>query len=179
MPTRTGSELLDLTPAAPLSVDLVALPARVCMFVPDVEDVPWQVMVEHALAIQTGVWGGLGNIVVPLALADDEIFWWLVDLHDPDVIALHTPTYEDARLIAPGRYEQATERFRAGWAGQGFDEKTIAEQIERIGSDAFWWFELPRRISELLIDRVTPLHHEREINFTTLSVNAVVRSTAT
>ena len=50
---------------------------------------------------------------MPLAaeLADDELFWRLVDRFDPDVVALHLPTYSDVEEIAPERYAEAVERL--------------------------------------------------------------------
>src|SRR5581483_9926950 len=96
---RTGSELLDLMPPAPLSAILSARPVRACVLVPDIDGVPWQRTVEQAIAAQTRVWGGGLNLVVPAgwALADDELFWRLVDLIDPDVLGIHIPRWADMK----------------------------------------------------------------------------------
>src|SRR5207253_867113 len=103
---RTGSELLDLAPQAPLSIALVARPARACVLVPSVEGVPWAATVEHALAAETGIWGGTGNLIIPSGweFADDEIFWGIIDLFDPDIVALQTFTYGEVREVAPDQH---------------------------------------------------------------------------
>ena len=103
---QVASELLGLTPPAPLSAILVARPVRVCVVVPAVEGVAWERLVEHALAAQTRVWGGAYNLVVPggWEIADDELFWRLIDCFDPDLVALHLPTLADVEEISPEKY---------------------------------------------------------------------------
>jgi hypothetical protein len=125
---RTGSELLGLTPPAPLSATLVARPVRACIFVPLVEGVPWERLVEHALATQTRVWGGASNLVVPAwwELAEDEIFWSLIDRFDPDVIGLHVPVYADVEEIAPERYVEAVKRTEEQLTDLGFNDDSRA-----------------------------------------------------
>jgi hypothetical protein len=58
------------------------------VFGPAVEDIGWERMVEHARAAQMRVWGGGANLIVPLGrdLVEDEVFWRIVEVFDPDLI---------------------------------------------------------------------------------------------
>ena len=156
---QTASELLALTPPAPLSAILVARPARACIFVPAVEGVAWQRLVEHALAAQTRVWGGSFNLVVPMGweLADDELFWRLVDRFDPDVVALHLPTYADVEEIAPDKYADVIAQRDQQLRDAGFGDDTRAEAISRLHDELFWGMQLPPALQSRLVERVAPL----------------------
>jgi hypothetical protein len=156
---QTASELLGLEPPAPLSAFLIARPIRACIVVPDVEGVPWQRLVEHALAGQTRVWGGTYNLVVPggWELGEDELFWRLVDRFDPDVVGLHLPTYADVEDIAPANYTEAVEQVDEQLRDLGFDEGTRAAEIGRLRDNVFWEMDLPHELYVKLVERVAPL----------------------
>jgi hypothetical protein len=156
---QTASELLGLTPPAPLSAILVARPVRACIVVPSVEGVAWQRLVEHALAAQTRVWGGSYNLVVPggLEVAEDELFWRLVDRFDPDVMGLHLPTFADVEEIAPDIYAEAVERLHQQLRDKGFEEQTRADEISRLRDRWFWQWEMPDELRLKLVERVAPL----------------------
>lgn len=158
---QTASEFLGLTPPAPLSATLVARPVRACVFVPLWEGVPWQRLVEHALATQTRVWGGTSNLVVPLApeLADDELFWRLVDRFDPDVVAVHLPTYADVEEIAPECHAERVERLEQRMRANNFGDEVIAQELARLHKERFWLAELPGELASRFIDRIAPLQH--------------------
>jgi hypothetical protein len=167
----TGSEFLDSARQAPLSIALVARPARACVLVPNVEGVPWGATVEHALAAQTGVWGGTGNLVVPTGweLADDEIFWRIVDLFDPDLVVLHTLTYGDVREVAPEQHAAQLERDDRELRGLGFSDAQREETLRRREDEAAWAIDVSDRLAGLMIDRVAPLHHERDLHVTVIN----------
>jgi hypothetical protein len=156
---EAASELLALTPPAPLSAILVARPVRACIFVPAVEGVAWQRLVEHALAAQTRVWGGSSNLVVPMGweLGDDELFWRLVDRFDPDVVALHLPTYADVEEIAPDKYADAIAQADRQLSELSFNEETRATEIARLRDGLFWRMQLPPALHSKLVERVAPL----------------------
>src|SRR4051812_13399687 len=101
---RPATELLSAEPPAPLAATLSVRPIRACVLVPSVDGVPWERMVEHALATQCRIWGGQGNLVVPTGweISNDELFLRLVDCFDPDVLVVHAPTHADVEEIAPG-----------------------------------------------------------------------------
>jgi hypothetical protein len=167
---ETGSELLDSARQAPLSIALVARPTRACVLVPNVEGVPWAATVEHALAAQTGVWGGTGNLVIPTGweLADDEIFWRIIDLFDPDLVALHTFTYSDVREVAPEQYAAQLERDDRALRDQGFGDAQREEALRRREDETAWAIDVSDPLAGLMIDRVAPLHHERDLHVTVI-----------
>jgi hypothetical protein len=156
---QTASELLGLSPPAPLSATLVARPVRACVFVPSVEGVAWQRLVEHALAAQTRIWGGQHNLVVPTGweLADDDLFWCLIERFDPDVIAQHVPTYADVEEIAPGGHADANRRLERELDELGFDPAVRREEIERRRDYPFWDWRLSAELHAKVVDRIAPL----------------------
>jgi hypothetical protein len=167
---KTGSELLDVAGQAPLSITLVARPTRACVLVPSVEDVPWTATVEHALAAQTTIWGGTGNLVIPTGweLADDEIFWRILDLFDPDLLALHTLTYGDLREVAPEQHAAQREHYDRSLREQGFDDAQREDALRRLEDEAAVGVNVSDRLAALMIDRVAPLHHERQVHVTVI-----------
>jgi len=164
---RTASEFLGLTPPAPLPATLTARPFRVCVFVPGVEDVPWERMVEHALAAQTRVWGGSSNLIVPMhpEIEADDVFWRIVDRFDPDLIGLHVPALADAKEIAPEAYRDVIEKFDRDMEEQGFSQENRAAALARIEDERFWNWQLPETLSTALLRRIAPLHlQDRSLN---------------
>jgi hypothetical protein len=157
---QTASELLEQTPPAPLSAILVARPTRACVFVPSVEGIPWERLVEHALAAQTRIWGGNQNLVVPLGweVATEELFWRLVDRCDPDVVALHCPTLSDVQEIAPDVYANAVQRADQQLRDLGFNDETRATEIGQRRGAVFWQFELSEALRRKLVKRIAPLY---------------------
>jgi hypothetical protein len=157
---RTGTELLELQPSAPLTSVLVARPVRVCAFVPDIQGLPWERLVEHALAVQTRVWGGGANLVVPLGweLADDELFWRLIDQFDPDVIAEYAPTFADFEELDPDRFAADVQTAREQMAGQGLGPETQEAELARRREDPILDWHLSDNLSTKLVERVAPLH---------------------
>jgi hypothetical protein len=157
---RTGSELLELFPATPLSAVLVGRPARLCVFVPAVEGLAWERLVEHALAVQTRFWGGGANLVVPTGwdVAEDEVFWRLIDRFDPDVVGIHVPTYADVEELAPERYAAAVENVKGQLTELGFEADRGAAEIAGLGDQWFWedW-QLPENLPGRLLRRIAPL----------------------
>lgn len=137
-------------------------------------------MVEHALAIQTGIWGGVGNLVVPLELSDEEIFWRLLDLYDPDIVALHAPTFDDARILAPSQHEATIATHTDGWLAAEIEPEQVEAAVEDLGNQAFWSvYELPSELSDRLVDRVAPLHHRRHLNVTIVDGSSPAHSPLT
>jgi hypothetical protein len=159
-PMRTGSELLAVSPPAPLSGTLVSRPVRVCVFVPDIEGVPWERLVEHALASQMRVWGGTSNLVVPTGweVADDEVFWRVVDRYDPDIVGLHVPVYGDLEDVAPDQYGQALARLEERLTELGFDEDAQANEKSRFRNQPAWMWDISSALRSQLVKRVAPLH---------------------
>jgi hypothetical protein len=77
--------IADLTP---VTLALGVRPPRVAIAVPMLEGFEWQRVFESAIAAQSRVWGGSGNLVFPLDgnLESNELLWTLLDLFDPDLL---------------------------------------------------------------------------------------------
>ena len=67
---------------------------------------PWQRSYEMALAAQSRLWGGTGDLILPATddIADNELFWALADRVDADYFgsaALHVarPLRTKPRLV--------------------------------------------------------------------------------
>jgi len=133
---------------------------RVCVFVKLPEGVPWERLVEHALATQTRVWGGDHNVVVPLweGIEDDEVFWRLVGRFDPDIVGLHTPSWTDAEAIAPEIHAKMIEKVRASLDAGGFGDEVRERQLRDLGNEAFWeHWQLPEDFGAAIIERFATL----------------------
>lgn len=78
--------LPDESATAGLRVGLGVRPPRVAIGIPSVRGISWLRLFEVAIAAQTRTWGGLGNLVFPLAdrSPDSELFWALADRFDAD-----------------------------------------------------------------------------------------------
>jgi hypothetical protein len=139
---------------------MAARPVRACVFVPIVDGFPWHSLVEHALAAQTRVWGGAFNLVVPTSpeIDNDEVFWRLVDRFDPDVVAIHLPTFADVEELAPDRYAETVAQVDRQLRDQGFEEETGRAEIARLGDRPFWEMTLSAALQERLVERIAPLH---------------------
>lgn len=161
---RIGSEFLSIEPPAPLPATVVARPVRACVLVPSVTDVSWYRIVEHALAAQSRVWGGGSNLIVPTGwdVAEDELFWRLVDRFDPDVLVVHAPSWEEVEAIAPEIFESRMTRVRAELSDLGFSEEAQSEEVARLRGEIAWGIEPTAELQTKLIERVALLHHDAD-----------------
>jgi hypothetical protein len=162
---RTASELLALAPARPLTMRLTARPARACIFVPDIAGVPWQRVLEYAIAAQVRVWGGSKNLVIPAGwpIPDDELFWRIIDRLDPDVFGVFQPTYADMAEIAPVVHAEAVQRYSDALEGLG--DIGREQQLARIAGEQFFHWTLSDEFEAMLVERTAPLHWEQQIRY--------------
>jgi hypothetical protein len=122
---------------------------------------PWERLVEHAIATQMRSWGGAASLVIPTGreLADDELFLRLIDCFDPDVVALHSPTLADVEEIAPDSHTHAIAEANRRLTELGFDEAARGGEITRIREEPFWRIPtLPEGLRSKLMERIAPLH---------------------
>ncbi|HEX4482399.1 MAG TPA: hypothetical protein VH081_01320 [Solirubrobacteraceae bacterium] len=91
----------------PVAAAFSVRPPRVAVLVPPLAGSDWRPLFESALASQCGLWGGEGNIVLPWdeQRVDDPLFWQLLRCHDPDVLAVYTPSLAELVLIDRDSYE--------------------------------------------------------------------------
>jgi hypothetical protein len=153
----------------PLYVTLSARPPRLAVFLPLAENVPWHRTYELALAAQSRLWGGSGNLILPASadIADNELFWALAERFDADYFAVATFTYGDMRLVNPEWYdewlanqEQAMDR---DIPEAGSEDR--AALIERMLDDVAFAWAPPDGFLELLERRLAPFHRERPASY--------------
>lgn len=105
------------------------------MLVPSIKGVSWLSHFEAAIATQAQYWGGQFNLVLPLIKGDDEneVFWSLLDLQDPDGTLLAGLSYADMETIDPAWYASWVEGLREHLADD-FDHlgsETVEQTIEQ------------------------------------------------
>src|SRR5215510_608871 len=108
-------------PAAPLSLTLGVRPARGLILVPEFEALPWMRAFEAAIASQMRCWGGGQSIVLPYsdAIADNPLFWALLDRADPDQIRVYTGSVADTTSpVASRRRSSPAGKTGSGRTGQ-------------------------------------------------------------
>jgi hypothetical protein len=171
---RTATELLALAPGRPLSMTLTVRPARACIFVPDIEGVPWERLVEQAIASQVRVWGGGKNLIVPVgwAITDDEIFWRIIDRLDPDVIGVYQPTYADIAEAAPELYARQMQLHEQTLEANGWGPQARGEQLAGLADERFSPWKLSDEFESRLIERAAPMHHADNLRTVFVDGNA-------
>lgn len=149
-----------------LSATLTARPTRLCVLVPLWPGFAWEVLVEHAIAAQTSIWGGHANLIVPFddQVGSEEIFWQLLQSFDPDMIGIHIPRLSDIEGLAPDVYRETVNGLIAQLEAAGFRDPGVqATEIERLGNQVFRPWRLPADLSSQLINWIAPLHHAEHL----------------
>jgi hypothetical protein len=171
----------DSATGAPLYVRLSARPTRVGLFVPHAENMPWLKTFEMALAGQSRLWGGGGNLLFPVTddLADNELFWALAERLDPDYFAIASFSYRDlgevnATWLAAWLAEQREGMAKSTPPEVDADHwlEQIDRELERIVDDAVEWWKPKDEFLELMDRRLAPFHHQPNTTWLrTLRVN--------
>jgi hypothetical protein len=93
---------------APLYLTLSARPPRLAVFVPMHEEMPWERCFEVALATQSRLWGGSGNLLLPAGadVHDNQLFWALADRLDADYYTAASFTPRDLATVNPEWFER-------------------------------------------------------------------------
>jgi len=99
---------LSVETSASALLSLAARPLRSLVLVPRVAGVAWEAIFTAALANQCVTWGGSANLVVPLIedLRDDERFWALADMLDPDSLVLFGPSVADLEDLDTAQWDK-------------------------------------------------------------------------
>lgn len=137
-------------------------PARLAVLVPTkLKQTSWMAVMESALAAQASFWGGSGNLVFPIEdFADDDVFWGLADVFDPDAFVAYSPTIEERAEIAPAVHKKDIEKQRRSLErkhGKEFANDAIADLMKQ----RFLSVQPADADFAKLIDRIAPFHHER------------------
>jgi len=99
---------LGIEPPNPAYVSLSARPARAVVFVAELPGIPWAATWAAALAVQTSIWGGSANLLVPLheGVANEELLWALIEAHDPDACVVYAGSRADQEELQPDEYRR-------------------------------------------------------------------------
>jgi phage FluMu protein Com len=141
---------------APLSMTLGVRPARGLILVPEIDGLHWMKAFEAAIASQMRCWGGSQNIVIPYsgALADNPLFWRLLDCADPDQIRVYTGSVAELEELDPDWFEQARTRQEADLAEIPGDHTAFWEEWRQL---QLVDYEIPAELREEVTRRVATL----------------------
>jgi len=130
------------------------------VLVADIPGVAWQTAFRGALASQVRIWGGSGNLVLPLRAdtADSEVFWALAELLDPDwwgVYAGSNRELEDLDASTYAAWRADVDAQLANWP-EGQREAVLADAHGEPLVDA----PIPDDLHSLLVTRGATLNHD-------------------
>ena len=107
-----------------------ARPARLGLLTPAaVDGVSWLATFEAALAAQTRFWGGSGNLIFPLNVdfTEQEVFWALAEVFDPDAFVVYAPTLAEMERLEPKFYAETIASYEEKVGGKEGSERFIAD----------------------------------------------------
>lgn len=125
--------VLPVPDSAGARIGLAVRPPRIAVGVPSIEGISWQRQFEAALAAQTRVWGGIGNLVFPLTpdFTEKEVFWQLADRFDADAFVTFTPTVGDMETIDPKWFGEREAALRAHGTLASESLEAVEDFLER------------------------------------------------
>src|SRR5262245_28304032 len=143
-------------PAAPLSLTLGVRPARGLILVPEFEALPWMRAFEAAIASQMRCWGGGQSIVLPYsdAIADNPLFWALLDRADPDQIRVYTGSVAEMEELDPVWFEAARQAQEAELADLPGDHTTFWDDWRGL---QLVEYAIPEELRHDVTRRIAPL----------------------
>jgi hypothetical protein len=153
-----------------LALSIAARPHRLAVLVPvGVEGWDWRRTFEAAIAAQTRVWGGSGNLVLPLpadGIGRHECFWRIAEVFDPDAFVTYMPTIRESEEIAPQEFESRRDQVRRKMEAAGNDPEEIARFLAE--DDERRWLAIEPEKTELppIRDRLAPFHFHDETLWT-------------
>ncbi len=133
-----------------------ARPARLGLLAPaTVDGVSWLATFEAALAAQTRFWGGSGNLIFPLSadFTEQEVFWTLAEVFDPDAFVVYAPTLAEMERLEPKFYAETIAGYEEKLAGKEGGERFIADARDDVVLDLQ---PRPEQI-EVIRQRLAPL----------------------
>src|SRR5438093_1584534 len=136
-------------------------PVRGLGLVSCLPDVDWRISFIAALRAQVLVWGGQGNLLVPVAadVLDHPAFWAIVDALDPDALILHPGAWGDLRDVDHPAYAEHVTHLRAELTAKDFSEEVIEQFLSGLDEQHLHGDIDPDRFTPLL-DRGAMLHHD-------------------
>jgi hypothetical protein len=142
-----------------LVASLGVRPPRVAVLIPRIRPWSYLTLFEAALAAQTRVWGGHGNLVFPLTvdLTERDIFWEIAERFDPDMFVVYSPTYADAHEIDPAWHREFVTRQRAAFAAEHGND-TADDLMRQLDSRHVFEGTFEPDWTEPIRRRLTPFH---------------------
>jgi len=142
---------------APLSLTLGVRPARGLILVPEFgETLPWMRAFEAAIASQVRTWGGSQSIVLPYSdtIADNPLFWALLDRADPDQILVYTGSVAEMEELDPEWFEASRQAAEAQLADLACDHAIYWEDWREL---QLVEYEIPAALRDQVTRRIGPL----------------------
>lgn len=141
---------------APLSLTLGVRPARGLVLVPEIPALPWMRAFEAAVASQMRYWGGGQSIVVPYSdtIAENPLFWALLDRADPDQIRVYTGSVAEMEELDPEWFEAARQAQEAELAGLPGEHTTYWDDWRQL---QLVEYAIPAMLRDDVTRRVAPL----------------------
>lgn len=150
----------------PLYVGLTARPTRVGVFLPLDDNFPWERMYEIALASQSRLWGGEGNLVFPATpdIEDSELFWALAERFDADYYVSASFSRRDLGDANPSWLTEWEQTTRASIDAQlsAFSAAVRESEFQRLLDEPAQWWTPDNGFLALLERRLAPFHHSRQ-----------------
>jgi hypothetical protein len=153
------------SPSSHLPLAMSVRPTRLALLVPttglDAWGLSWVHLFEAALAAQTRVWGGSGNLIFPLTteLADHALFWKLADLLDADAFVTYAPTWAEVREFAPAAYDTHMEKVRRQASGLDVEPSAVDDLLQDVDGHVAFNVQPTPEQRQLLNARLAPFHH--------------------
>lgn len=111
-------------------------PVRSAVFVPASGN--WMSPAQHMMENFSRVWGGSGNIVIPLQESGSvsNVFWRVLEYFDPDRLGYYLPTYLGLKRSDPTKFESWLDQSARRWAEQSdvTSYEQAREELQRDGS---------------------------------------------
>ncbi len=140
-------------------------PPRTAVFIQSEGD--WMPIATRMLENFSRIWGGAGNILIPCSPDGNvnEIFWHILQVFDPDYLALYRVTYRDLMLHDPGKFE----RFVDKEVEQVTKQTSMSAQAARylVTSDDYlddplFRGDLPSKVAERILRDLSPMSYGRQ-----------------
>lgn len=145
----------DRNDVALINLSMGVRPLRTALLVHVPDGLPWQGVFAAALASRSSVWGGSGDLVLPLTALDSDVAWRLLDVFDADRISVFTPSWEEVSSIDSDRYETAR-------AARDVDlgEAAAADTLPDWQGLPYQQVELHDDLARALAHRLAPFHDD-------------------
>jgi hypothetical protein len=152
---------LAITKPNPMNATLLARPARACILLSDRPGLDWKALTVAAIAARARIWGSPTNAILPVPSTpvQQELFWALASLLDPDTYLQHQPSWTDLADLTPGQYAKQEALLKRELRRLGADVSLVTEQL----AETLDPVDLPEGFADQLLARTAPLHNAGQL----------------